>query len=109
MRGRSSWVAATALLVAMETGCVSDRPSPEGEVSTTASPLATVFASQVGGGFFHTCILLTNHTVQCGGGNNLGELGDGTQTDHLNPAPVTGISTAQQIAVGDQFTCALLL
>jgi cysteine-rich repeat protein len=108
MRRRSSWVAVTALLVAMGTGCGANGPSPEEQVSTTTAPLATVFASQVAGGAFHTCILLTDHTVQCGGDNFLGELGDGTRTAHLTPAPVPGLSNVQQIAVGSGHSCALL-
>jgi alpha-tubulin suppressor-like RCC1 family protein len=37
----------------------------------------------------HTCALLDGVDVQCWGANGLGQLGDGTTTDRIKPAPVT--------------------
>lgn len=39
-------------------------------------------------GRLHSCGLTTGNEVLCWGGNNSGQLGDGTTTDHMTPAPV---------------------
>jgi alpha-tubulin suppressor-like RCC1 family protein len=46
--------------------------------------------------------------VQCWGGNDVGELGDGTTTSHSFPEPVTGISGAIMVVAGFNHTCALV-
>lgn len=39
----------------------------------------------------HTCILLSNRTVQCWGDDEYGQLGDGTNTDATTPVTVSGL------------------
>ena len=56
----------------------------------------------------HTCALVGDGSVQCWGGNDFGELGDGTTTAHPFPEPVAGIAGAVAIAAGFNHTCALL-
>jgi alpha-tubulin suppressor-like RCC1 family protein len=60
-----------------------------------------------GGG--HTCSLTTGEGLKCWGANTYGQLGDGTNTDRLNPVDVAGMaSDVKSMALGDNFTCAVL-
>jgi alpha-tubulin suppressor-like RCC1 family protein len=56
----------------------------------------------------HTCALLATGAVDCWGGNEYGQLGDGNTTNTNGPVAVSGISTAIAITAGWQDTCALL-
>ena len=47
-------------------------------------------------------------TVKCWGENNDGELGDGTYDDQTTPVEVSGITTATSIALGYDYSCAVL-
>ena len=72
-------------------------------VTGLASGVAAIAA-----GTSHTCSLSTAGAVQCWGRNDYGQLGDGTQTDHLTPAPVTGLgSGVVALTAGGKHTCAL--
>jgi alpha-tubulin suppressor-like RCC1 family protein len=72
--------------------------------------LDNVTAITTGGS--HTCALQANRTIKCWGGNERGQIGDGT--DLLNaegfstPSTVSGINTATAISAGGEHTCALL-
>jgi hypothetical protein len=46
--------------------------------------------------------------VQCWGLNSLGQLGNGTTTDSLEPVAVVGITNALGVAAGSYHTCAVL-
>ena len=74
-------------------------------VSVSGITTATTIA---GGGAFHTCALLADGQVQCWGGNDFGQLGDGTTTDAHMPVIVSGISNATSIALGTYHSCAQL-
>jgi hypothetical protein len=75
--------------------------------STAGDTLANVIRIAPGGN--HTCALLSSGGVVCWGTNHYGELGDGTTTDRVNPAPVTGLSSGvAEIAAGDNHSCAVL-
>ncbi len=54
------------------------------------------------------CVVLANKTAQCWGGNNLGQLGDGTDTNRLNPVFVNGLNNVSQVIAGNARTCALI-
>jgi alpha-tubulin suppressor-like RCC1 family protein len=55
----------------------------------------------------HSCAI-AGGTVSCWGGNESGQLGDGTFVARATPAPVAGLGGAPTaIAVGDRHTCAL--
>jgi alpha-tubulin suppressor-like RCC1 family protein len=54
---------------------------------------------------------MSDHTVRCWGANESGELGDGTTTWRMNPAPVAGLSNVAEIASGGEAShvCARLM
>jgi len=61
----------------------------------------------VGVGDRHSCAVLMGGNVQCWGGNDHGQLGDGTTTQHALPIEVS-VSGATQIAAGTAHTCTVL-
>ncbi len=71
---------------------------------STATDISVGFS---GGGAF-ACARLSAGTVYCWGGNNAGQLGNGTTTSSLTPVQVTGITTATEIVGVSSSTCALL-
>ncbi|HEX6579750.1 MAG TPA: DPP IV N-terminal domain-containing protein [Actinomycetota bacterium] len=63
---------------------------------------------QIAVGGQHTCALSSEGGVWCWGGNDHGELGDGTQLDRLNPKSVQGLDAGvTAIAAGANHACAL--
>jgi alpha-tubulin suppressor-like RCC1 family protein len=59
----------------------------------------------------HSCAILSDGTVKCWGGNDYGQLGDGTRTRRTTPIGVSGITSANPalaISAGLRHTCALL-
>lgn len=75
---------------------------------TTVSGITTATEVRAGGQIGHTCALLSSQQVKCWGEGSLGQLGDGTSTDRLTPATVSGITTAISVRAGHLFSCALL-
>jgi alpha-tubulin suppressor-like RCC1 family protein len=66
-------------------------------------------ATDVKTGSYFSCALLSGGTVQCVGGNSLGQLGDGTHTDQWGTGVNTGITgTAIAIAAGANHACAVI-
>jgi len=69
--------------------------------------------TQIEAGGFHTCALLTDHTVECWGYNGSGQLGNGTWADSSTPVQVKDIAgtgtlaNVTQIITGFTHTCAL--
>jgi alpha-tubulin suppressor-like RCC1 family protein len=62
----------------------------------------------VPGGFF-TCAILPDHTVQCWGRNQDGQLGNGdSTTDVPLPAPVQGLGPVADFAAGGYHACAIM-
>jgi hypothetical protein len=55
----------------------------------------------------HTCVVLDTGTVQCLGGNDFGQLGNGSEgTDEINPVDA-GVLRVTKVTSGVGFTCAL--
>jgi alpha-tubulin suppressor-like RCC1 family protein len=67
-------------------------------------------AKAIVSGFSHSCALLVDGNVACWGGNNVGQLGDGTTTNRptASVAPLPGSTRATAISTGGRHTCALL-
>ncbi len=81
-------------------------------VAARATPVVVLGvrnALQVEAGARQTCALLTDGTVLCWGRNEYGQLGLGFVLDEIiAAAPVQGVRTATQIAVGSYHACARL-
>ena len=61
----------------------------------------------IAAGSTHTCALV-NGGVKCWGGNQSGQLGDGSDVAALTPTEVVGVSDVTAIAAGGDNTCALV-
>lgn len=59
-------------------------------------------------GDFHSCALLADRSVRCWGRNKSGEVGDPSNTEHLRPVAVPGLSGVEELALGSNFSCARL-
>ena len=62
----------------------------------------------VSAGYDHVCAALPSGVVKCWGSNSVGQLGDGTTTDHANPAPVNLRLPVITVASGFRHSCAVL-
>ena len=77
-------------------------------------PMRPTFANDpipvtsVSAGGFHSCIVMSDHTVQCWGDNTLGQDGNPYTATPQGPQTVNGITTAIAVAAGYQHSCALL-
>ncbi len=68
----------------------------------------TVWTIAAGGSpsYGHSCVVTDAEQVKCWGGNDYGQLGDGTTTDRSSPVSVLGIGRAlPDIAMGAVHTC----
>lgn len=78
------------------------RPSPM-PVEGLSGPV-----SQVSAGARQTCVVTGAGAAFCWGGNDAGQLGDGTMTDRRKPTPVTGLASGvSQVTAGAYHSCAL--
>lgn len=78
-------------------------------LSSARTPVPGVAgAISVAAGRSHACAALADGSVRCWGGNDSGQLGDGTRTDQLVPVTVPGIDDAVALSAGTNFTCALV-
>lgn len=49
---------------------------------------------------------MVDATARCWGSNEMGQLGDGTTTDRLVPAPVPGLTNVVEVVTTGYHTCA---
>lgn len=56
----------------------------------------------------HTCVVLSDKSVSCWGGNAAGQLGGGPGADSASPVKVAGVSGATSLVSGVDYNCALL-
>jgi len=73
----------------------------------TIDPSGCANATEVTGGFIHTCAVLENGGVRCWGANNNSQLGTGDGLEHPTPAAVALLSSATVVSSGNSHTCAL--
>lgn len=65
-------------------------------------------SQSIGFGTSHSCGLTTDGKVYCWGDNQVGQLGDGTNSQRLAPTQVTSLgSGVSALSVGSQHTCAI--
>ena len=69
-------------------------------------PLQGVVA--ISTGELHACAVVTGGTVECWGGNDRGQLGDGSTTDSNTAVTVTGVVGATAVAAGFEHSCAVV-
>lgn len=108
---------ATALLVA---ACGDSNDDPVVEIKRQPTPYQIPLAQPVtsaAGGWAHTCAVLANGTAACWGGNQFGQLGNGSQSlvsclsglavCSNGPVTVSGTTTWTSLAGGYLYTCGL--
>ncbi len=79
------------------------------ETAPTAPMSLTEPAVSLLAGWMHTCALLKGGTVQCWGGNSVGQLGNGTfATSQPYPSEVEGLTGVRSISGGPRHNCAVL-
>ena len=65
-----------------------------------------VLAQVVAGGFIgHTCGLTASGTAHCWGENEVGQIGDGSTVDRVEPSAVTGGLSFTSLDAGSRHTC----
>jgi alpha-tubulin suppressor-like RCC1 family protein len=87
----------------------------DGSTDASAVPVAVtggfsysqVIAAGVASGEGHSCGLTTAGAAYCWGGNEFGQLGEGSNSDKATPAPVTGEFTFSVVAGGAWHTCGI--
>ena len=86
-------------------GTTTVQPNP---VPVQVSGHATDWAA-VSAGYQHTCAVKTDHSLWCWGGDDYGQLGDGTTTSSLVPVQVSGHATDwAAVSAGSLYsTCAV--
>jgi len=79
-----------------------------GALADSGMDVTSLVTPVVAAGMAHTCMTLSNGTVQCFGYNSKGQLGDQTIEHKYVPVPVTGLpAPAIALAAGFLHTCAL--
>jgi len=96
---------------ALGDGTTTARSSPVQVAGLSGATALAAGGGENGGGtrtyYGHTCAL-AGGAASCWGGNESGQLGDGTFVSRRLPAPVTSLgSDVQAISAGDRHTCAL--
>jgi len=71
-------------------------------------PLGGALIKRIAAGVDHACAILADDSVKCWGGNQFGQLGDGTTGSTAGAVTVSGISNAIDIAAGNAFSCAVV-
>jgi alpha-tubulin suppressor-like RCC1 family protein len=81
-------------------------PSATSPSPTTTQLSGVVFRSVSAGGF-HQCATTTTGALYCWGGNEFGQLGDGTMTRRSAPTQVGSAQSWRVVSAGGVHTCAI--
>lgn len=73
--------------------------------STPVDVVGITDATAIAAGENHSCVVRDSGSVACWGGNQYGELGNGTTTYSSTPVEVSGITDATAIAAGAYHSC----
>jgi alpha-tubulin suppressor-like RCC1 family protein len=73
-----------------------------------AAPAVVDQQRRISVGNLHSCAILDTGQVRCWGGNDHGQLGNGTRTTSTVPQVVSGVGAALQVAAGGSHTCVLV-
>jgi alpha-tubulin suppressor-like RCC1 family protein len=114
--GRRVFYGGAVALAAAALGCGQDsfspsepESSPELAAATAAAPLSFV---QVSTGTFHSCGVTTDGRAYCWGGNDKGQLGDGTifvNVARTTPSAVIGGLRFRHVSVGHEHSCGVTI
>lgn len=111
MRRRSPATLGTlVLLYTGALGCRDEARSPTEPQLPSAASVASgtpLVFRQVSAGGIHTCGVTVDDQAFCWGGNNLGQLGDGTTRGRLRPTPVAGGLRFRNVSAGANYTCGI--
>jgi alpha-tubulin suppressor-like RCC1 family protein len=97
------------LLLGVVLGCRDDQDGPTAPAKAVPSELTTAAAlsfHQVSAGGTHACGINANNRAFCWGNNSVGQLGDGTNSDHPRPAAVATTLRFRQLDASEFGTCA---
>ena len=86
-------------------GQIGDGTTVTPRLGPTAA-LGVLDAIDVVAGAAHTCAVLSSGHVLCWGVNTVGQLGDGTTSNHTTATEVSGLTDAVEIASGPAHVCA---
>lgn len=93
---------------ANSSGALGDGTTTDRLIPTEALGLTSGIA-KVSAGAYHSCALSDGGGLLCWGGNNHGQLGDGTTTGRLTPLAVSGLgSGVAMVSAGASHSCAAL-
>ena len=81
-------------------------PSPKPDGAPPSRQIGLTF-TQLAGGNAHTCGVVSAGHAHCWGGNDRGQIGDGSGTDRVSPVAVGGGLTFTQLAAGRLHPCGL--
>jgi alpha-tubulin suppressor-like RCC1 family protein len=81
--------------------------SAGGAVNTPSPVTGGVTFTQITAGAYHACALTVSGAAYCWGGNNSGQVGDGSTNDRSGPVTVSGAYAFTAIGAGFAHTCAL--
>ncbi|HZN19292.1 MAG TPA: tandem-95 repeat protein [Micromonosporaceae bacterium] len=97
-----------AVLLALPVGATLSSSAAVGDANEAADASIVDLERRVSAGNLHSCAILDTGQVRCWGGNDNGQLGNGTTTTSTAPVLVPGLSAVLQVSAGGSHTCTLL-